>query len=252
MFDSPVVSTKNLSIGYSKKKPLFKNLDLQLFPSSLTIITGENGVGKSTLLKTFVKILKPLDGDVCFNGKNLETISQKQLSQIVSVVLTDKLSSENLTVFDVISFGRTPYTGFWGHLSSFDEKIIRSVALELKIDGLLEKKISEISDGQKQKALIAKALVQQTEIIILDEPTAYLDFSAKEEIFSLLKKIAVEKNYAVLVSTHDIFSSLRYSDFIWAFSQGNVCAGKTNDIVLSNPMFKNISFNSQNGEIVIR
>lgn len=212
---SEILTTHSLSIGYSKQKPLISDLNLTLRSGALTILTGENGTGKSTLLKTITKIIKPLDGKIFVNGIDLSQISAAQMAENAAVVLTDRLSSENFTALEVISFGRSPYTGFFGRLSQKDYSIIKGVAEDLKIEQLLNLNFYELSDGQKQKVLIAKALAQQTEIIILDEPTAFLDFKAKDEIFALLKKIAAEKDIAVLASTHDIYQAAKYGNEFW-------------------------------------
>ncbi len=217
-----VLIAKNLSIGYSAKKPLHSGLNFQLFCGKLTSIIGRNAAGKSTLIKTLTKIIKPLSGEVLIGGKNINEISQQDFAKLVSVVLTERLASENFTVEEIISFGRSPYTGFSGRLSKEDSSVVALVAQDLKISEFLQKPFYELSDGQKQKVMIAKALAQQTEIIILDEPTSFLDFYAKDEIFALLKKIAFEKNIAVLVSSHDILSVLKYSDFIWEISQTGI------------------------------
>lgn len=212
---SEILTTHSLSIGYSKQKPLICDLNLTLRSGALTILTGENGTGKSTLLKTITKIIKPLDGKIFVNGTDLSQISAAQMAENAAVVLTDRLSSENFTALEVISFGRSPYTGFFGRLTQKDYSIIKGVAEDLKIEQLLNLNFYELSDGQKQKVLIAKALAQQTEIIILDEPTAFLDFKAKDEIFALLKKIAAEKDIAVLASTHDIYQAAKYGNEFW-------------------------------------
>ena len=219
---SDVLTTNSLSIGYSKQKPLISNLNITLRSGALTILTGENGTGKSTLLKTITKIIKPLDGKIFINGIDITQISAAKMAEKAAVVLTDKLSSENFTVLEVISFGRSPYTGFFGRLSQKDYSIIKGVAEDLKIEHLLNLNFYELSDGQKQKVLIAKALAQQTEIIILDEPTAFLDFKAKDEIFALLKKIAAEKNIAVLVSTHDIYQAAKYGNEFWVMKKNHL------------------------------
>lgn len=212
---SEILTTHSLSIGYSKQKPLISDLNLNLRSGALTILTGENGTGKSTLLKTITKIIKPLDGKIFVNGIDLSQISAAQMAENAAVVLTDRISSENFTAEEVISFGRSPYTGFFGRLTQKDYSIIKGVAEDLKIEQLLNLNFYELSDGQKQKVLIAKALAQQTEIIILDEPTAFLDFKAKDEIFALLKKIAAEKDIAVLASTHDIYQAAKYGNEFW-------------------------------------
>ncbi|MBR4213698.1 MAG: ABC transporter ATP-binding protein [Bacteroidales bacterium] len=225
---SEVLTTQSLSIGYTKQKPLVSNLNLTLHSGALTILTGENGTGKSTLLKTITKIIKPLDGKIFIKGIDLSQISAAQMAEKAAVVLTDRLSSENFTALEVISFGRSPYTGFFGRLTQKDYSIIKGVAEDLKIEPLLNLNFYELSDGQKQKVLIAKALAQQTEIIILDEPTAFLDFKAKDEIFALLKKIAAGKNIAILVSTHDIYQAAKYGNEFWVMENNDITVTKNN------------------------
>lgn len=247
-----LLSSRNLSIGYQKDKPLFNNLNFDFYGGKLIVLIGENGIGKSTFLKTFIKILPPLSGKIFFKNNDLDSISQKDLSKKISVVLTDKLQVENLSVFDVISFGRMPYTNFFGKISDVDKQIIYQVANELKISDFLDKKYHELSDGQKQKTLIAKALVQQTEIIILDEPTAFLDFKSKEEIFVMLKRIAEEKNCLILVSTHDVFSVLQYADFALSFTKNGINYGEISQIIDNDIMFKNIKFDKETRDIIIK
>ena len=216
-----ILTTKTLSIGYNRK-PIISNINLALKRGCLTIIIGENGTGKSTLLKTFTKIIKPISGEILIQGREIGTITAKEFAKMVAVVLTDRLESENVTAEEVISFGRSPYTGFFGRLSDEDYTIIKGVAEELKIDTLLSKNFYELSDGQKQKVLIAKALAQQANIITLDEPTAFLDFKAKEEMFALLQRIAAQNNIAVLAATHDIYQAERYAEEFWVVDENGI------------------------------
>ena len=216
-----ILTTKSLSIGYNRK-PLLSGIDITLRSGCLTILTGENGTGKSTLLKTFTKIIKPVSGEIYIQGREIATIPAKDFSKMVAVVLTDRLESENFTAEEVISFGRTPYTGFFGHLSQNDYSIIKGVAEQLRITPLLSKNFYELSDGQKQKVLIAKALAQQAEVIILDEPTAFLDFKAKDEIFALLKSIATQNHISILAATHDIYQAERYADEFWVVDENGI------------------------------
>ena len=216
-----ILTTKSLSIGYNRK-PLLSGIEINMHCGCLTILIGENGTGKSTLLKTFTKIIKPISGEIYIQGREIGTITAKEYSKIVAVVLTDRLESENVTAEEVISFGRSPYTGFFGRLTKEDCSIIKGVAEELKIATLLSKNFYELSDGQKQKVLIAKALAQQASIIILDEPTAFLDYKAKEEMFALLQRIAAQNNIAVLAATHDIYQAERYANDFWIMEEGHL------------------------------
>jgi len=216
-----ILSTESLSIGYHRK-PLVSGICLNLRSGCLTILTGINGTGKSTLIKTLTNIIKPIDGKIYILDREISAIPPKEFSKLVAVVLTDRLESENFTAMEVISFGRSPYTGFFGHLSKNDDTIIKGVAEQLRITPLLSKNFYELSDGQKQKVLIAKALAQQAKIIILDEPTAFLDFKAKDEIFALLKRIATQNNIAILAATHDIYQAEKYADEFWVIDEEGI------------------------------
>ena len=216
-----ILSTESLSIGYHRK-PLLSGIYLHLRSGRLTMLTGINGTGKSTLIKTLTNIIKPIDGKIYILDREISAIPPKEFSKLVAVVLTDRLESENFTAMEVISFGRSPYTGFFGHLSKNDDTIIKGVAEQLRISPLLSKNFYELSDGQKQKVLIAKALAQQAKIIILDEPTAFLDFKAKDEIFALLKRIATQNNIAILAATHDIYQAEKYADEFWVIDEEGI------------------------------
>ncbi len=216
-----ILSTESLSIGY-RRKPLLNGIYLHLRSGRLTMLTGINGTGKSTLIKTLTNIIKPIEGKIYILNREISAIPAKEFSKLVAVVLTDRLESENFTAMEVISFGRSPYTGFFGQLSSNDDTIIKGVAEQLHLSPLLSKKFYELSDGQKQKVLIAKALAQQAKIIILDEPTAFLDFKAKDEIFALLKRIATQNNIAILAATHDIYQAEKYADEFWIIDEEGI------------------------------
>ena len=216
-----ILSTESLSIGY-RRKPLLSGIYLHLRSGRLTMLTGINGTGKSTLIKTLTNIIKPIEGKIYILNREISAIPAKEFSKLVAVVLTDRLESENFTAMEVISFGRSPYTGFFGQLSSNDDTIIKGVAEQLHLSPLLSKKFYELSDGQQQKVLIAKALAQQAKIIILDEPTAFLDFKAKDEIFALLKRIATQNNIAILAATHDIYQAEKYADEFWIIDEEGI------------------------------
>ena len=182
---------------------------------AVTCLLGPNGAGKSTLMSTLCGFIPLIEGDIVIQGKEMNEISPDALSRLVSVVLTDRPKVDNMTVEMLVETGRSPYTGFWGRLSDEDRYI---VAETLKIVGVTELKdrmINTLSDGERQKVMIAKAIAQSAPIIILDEPTAFLDYPSKVEIFSLLRTISREKNIAILISTHDLDIALQLADELW-------------------------------------
>ncbi len=210
-----ILSTANLSIGYQTKKKtniVAQNLNLNLEKGKLIALIGANGIGKSTLLKTITGIQKPIAGTVLLNNKEIQQFEPLVLAQNLSLVLTEKLPPSNLTVFELIALGRQPYTNWIGKLS--DEDFIQiNKAMELtQIGHLAGKKHFEISDGQLQKVLIARALAQDTPLIILDEPTTHLDLLNKVALFKLLKKLTKETQKCILFSTHDIDMAIQLSD----------------------------------------
>ena len=210
-----ILSTSNLTIGYQSKKEnivIAENLNLNLQSGKLIALIGANGIGKSTLLRTLCGIQKPLSGSVLLNDKDILKYEPLSLAQNLSLVLTDKLPPSNLTVFELVALGRQPYTNWLGKLSDIDlEKVNQAIELT-QIQHLSNKKHDEISDGQLQKVLVARALAQDTPLIILDEPTTHLDLLHKVSIFKLLKKLSEATNKCILFSTHDIDLAIQLSD----------------------------------------
>ena len=186
-----IIATHDLSIGYKTKKEtivIAKNLNLELTSGKLITLVGANGIGKSTLLRTLTGIQKPISGDVFLAEKNINSFDNLELAQNLSLVLTEKLPPSNLTVFELIALGRQPYTNWLGTLSEEDKTKIEEAISLTEIQHLVHKKHDEISDGQLQIALIARALAQDTSIIILDEPTTHLDLVHKATLLKLLQK----------------------------------------------------------------
>lgn len=210
-----ILQTENISIGYSQKKvtkTVAENINLTLEKGKLISLIGANGIGKSTLLKTITGIQKPIAGKVILNNKNISHHTTLELAKELSLVLTESLPPSNLTVFELVALGRQPYTNWIGTLT--DEDIFKiNEAIELtQITHLSDKKHFEISDGQLQKVLIARALAQDTPLIILDEPTTHLDLLHKVSLFKLLKKLTHETQKCILFSTHDIDLVIQLSD----------------------------------------
>lgn len=220
-----MIEIDNLTIGYktnkkSKLAPLAESLNAVLPEGKLTCLVGINGVGKSTLLKTISGFVKPLSGNIRIKGDNGELLSMSNLSELeksrlLSVVLTERGDVSHLSVYDVISFGRIPYAGLWGVLSEHDKAIIDDAIKKVEIAHLCSRNYDELSDGERQKVMVAKALAQQTPVIILDEPSAFLDYPSKEELMQMLLRLAREENKAILMSSHDLDIIRRYADGYW-------------------------------------
>lgn len=230
-----LLRAENLRIGYLLGKKEIKvcdGMNFELKRGELVALLGPNGAGKSTLLRTLSSSLQPLSGNVFYSGRLLKNISQRDLSRKISVVLTDHTQAGGLTVSELVSLGRQPYTGFFGRLKARDlrlvDEAINSVGLSFKSNSYM----AELSDGERQKAMIAKALVQETDVLLLDEPAAFLDVASKLELMALLRQIAVERDCAVLFSSHDVEQALALSDRLWLMSIDGLLCGGTEDMVL--------------------
>ena len=254
-----ILTASNLSIGYVSKKHqniIAENLNLSIENGQLIALVGANGIGKSTLLRTLTGIQKPLTGTITLNEKNIFSYDSIELAQNLSLVLTEKLPPSNLSVFELIALGRQPYTNWLGTLSEIDlEKINAAIALT-HTEHLVDKKIHEISDGQLQIVLIARALSQDTALIILDEPTTHLDLHHKVSVFKLLKKLTEETNKSVLFSTHDIDLAIQLSDEMIVMTEESVAQDQPCNLITKgvfNSLFKDssITFDSEKGKFVI-
>jgi iron complex transport system ATP-binding protein len=238
-----MLTSENLRIGYPSKKRSFDILggpfDLQLQRGQLVCLLGPNGAGKTTLLKTLTGMLKPASGDVYLEGESVFKISAGRLSRTMSIVLTDRQYPGNMTVYGLVALGRSPYTGWWGNLGNEDERVIRQSMDDVGIGHKASKFLDRISDGERQKAVIARALAQDTYMVILDEPTAHLDLPNRTEVMLTLKKLASEKNKAIILSTHDLDLAMQTADVLWLFdSEGHLFTGVPEDLVLNGSLSK--------------
>jgi iron complex transport system ATP-binding protein len=252
-----VLKTYELSIGYgmgkNKSKVVHSDLDLELFPGEVTCLLGPNGSGKSTLIRTLAGFQPPLQGDIRILGKSLGRYHAGALAKIIGVVLTEHQSVFNMEVYSMVAFGRSPYTGFIGRLGKADHAVIEQSLLDAGIYDLRHRMFHSLSDGEKQKVFIAKSLAQETPLMFLDEPTAYLDFTSKVEIMQLIGKTAHKQQKAVLLSTHDLEMALQFADKIWLLANGKpLTAGVAEDLVLSGKFgsyfdHPNVRFDIDNG-----
>lgn len=210
-----ILQTKNLSIGYRSKKKetvVASNVNIQLKKGELIGLVGANGIGKSTLLRTLTNVQKPLKGDIIINGKSVLDYEPLELAKQMSLVLTEQIMSKNLSVFELVALGRQPYTNWVGNLSETDLSIINKAISQTNIEDLIQRKCFELSDGQLQKVMIARALAQDTDLIILDEPTTHLDMYHKAYILKLLQKLSKETNKTILFSSHEIDLAIQLCD----------------------------------------
>lgn len=231
------IQIKNLSIGYLDKgdvKVVAHHINAGIYSGELTCLLGANGVGKSTLLRTLSAFQPKLSGDVHIQGKEITDYTDKELSTVVSVVLTEKCDLRNMTVEELIGLGRSPYTGFWGTLSQEDKMVVAHAISLVKIEHLAHRMVHTLSDGERQKAMIAKALAQETPIIFLDEPTAFLDFPSKVEMMQLLHQLSRQTDKTIFLSTHDLELALQIADKIWLMdSMLGVTIGTPEDLSLN-------------------
>ncbi|WP_085537533.1 ABC transporter ATP-binding protein [Massilibacteroides vaginae] len=233
-----VIETKELGIGYTlkggKQKLVHGGLNLRLYAGEVTCLLGLNGAGKSTLLRTLCGFQKALAGEIYLQGKRLDLFSSLDFSLAVGVVLTEKTNAGGITAYELVSFGRHPYTGFFGRLREEDHRVIQEALESAGIAHKAHNRVAELSDGEKQKVMIAKALAQQCPIILLDEPTAFLDVTSRIETMVLLRKLAVEQNKAILLSTHDMDMAIQMGDCFWLLDkERSVKCGIPEDLILN-------------------
>ncbi|WP_315331431.1 ABC transporter ATP-binding protein [Prevotella histicola] len=224
------ITLSHLSVGYKVGHAVVSDINLTLQSGKLASLIGANGVGKSTLLKTLTGFLPKLEGSLLLDGKDISEFSQRALAQQISIVLTQKPDVQNLTIEEIVGLGRSPYTGFFGKLHANDQQIVDESITAVGIEKLKNRMIQTLSDGERQKVMIAKALAQQTPVIFLDEPTAFLDFSSKVETFQLLQRMAHEMGKLVLLSTHDLELAVRFSDTLLQVNGDGLCTVSNEEV----------------------
>lgn len=232
-----VLETKNLSIGYPAKTASFvvcSDINLKMETGSLVALIGQNGIGKSTLLRTIASVQNKLSGEVLLNEQHIDQIPTLELAQKISLVLTERLPESQLSVFELVALGRQPYTNWLDNLSKVDvDKVVWALEMTETFD-LKSKRFYELSDGQLQRVLIARALAQDTEIIILDEPTAHLDIHHTIQIFRLLKDLVQKTKKTVLISSHEVNLSIQLADQLLLMTPKGLLSGTSDELIQSN------------------
>ncbi|MDG1039777.1 MAG: ABC transporter ATP-binding protein [Polaribacter sp.] len=254
-----VIETNNLTIGYQQKKAnkvIAFDVSLLIEKGKLVALIGENGIGKSTLIRTISKVQNQLSGKIFLKGKDLTTYTNKELSTNLSLVLTEKLPESQLTVFELIALGRQPYTNWVDSLSETDVQKINNAMQLTEVLHLQSHRFYELSDGQLQRVLIARALAQDTDVVILDEPTAHLDMHHTFKIFQLLKKLVATTQKTIIISTHQINLALEIVDDLIIMKSNEVISGDKKELLTQNKLQnlfpeEILTFNKQIQQFVI-
>ena len=248
-----MLSTIDLAVGYRNGKrvtEVLTHLDVSLYAGELVCLLGANGIGKSTLLRTISGVQPALRGTIEVNGRDLTDYSSKELSKLIGIVYTDRTLAGALTVEELVSLGRQPYTGFFGRLDAEDRQVVADAIESVGMSHKTHDYVATLSDGERQKAMIARALAQETPIIILDEPTAFLDVASRIETMQLLRQLAQSQQKAILLSTHDVGLSLPLTDRLWLVTaDSTVIEGTTKQLIADgtlNNLFpnRNVAFDS--------
>lgn len=236
-----IVELKSLTVGYRKEDtffPLVGPVDISINGGELIGVIGRNGIGKSTLLKTIAGLLKPLMGNVIIEGKKLTEYRRSELAEIIGYISTEQIKVDSMKVTELVELGRYPHTSWSGRLSETDNEKILFAMEKTGILSLRERFVNELSDGERQKAMIARLLAQDTDILIMDEPIAFLDIRNKYEIIHLLRSISTDKNKIVIFSGHDLSLIMDLCDRLWLIADSRIYDGAPEDLVLNGLMNK--------------
>ena len=207
-----------------------KGINAELHKGRLTCLIGANGAGKSTLLRTISAFQPKLGGDIIIRGRKLESFSREELARLIGVVLTERPSVQHLTARQMVAMGRSPYTGFFGRLSDEDNVVVTESMRMVGIEHLAERMVHSLSDGERQKMMTAKALAQQTDVIFLDEPTAFLDYGSKVDTLQMLHQLCNVEGKTILLSTHDLELALQVADELWVMTDDKVTTGTPDEL----------------------
>lgn len=227
-----MLETKDLDIGYGKKR-IQSGLNLKASDGEMICLVGKNGTGKSTLLRTLAGLQKPLGGSVAVQGQNVARLTNAQRATLLSLVLTDSIAVENLTLHDLVVMGRFPYTNWAGRLSASDERIVATVLEQVDLTHKAQSFVGEVSDGERQRGIIAKALAQDTPLVLLDEPTAHLDLPNRIETMLLLRRLSANTRKTFILSTHELDLALQTADRLWLMDGDGIRTGIPEDLMLT-------------------
>lgn len=232
---SQILQARDLTVGYRSRgqtRAVLSHINVQVVPGELVCLLGVNGIGKSTLMRTLARMEPALAGSVAINGTDISHMSQYDLARHVAVVLTERVAIGSMPAFKLVELGRYPHVGWSGLLSETDNDIVRDAIAAVGAEHLAHREINELSDGERQRIMIARALAQRPAVLLLDEPAAFLDVSARVEMIATLRQLAREQNVAVILSSHDLDLSLRMADTIWLIDgAGHLHIGAPEDLL---------------------
>ena len=254
------IELRHLRTGYTERRRsvvISPDLSLSIRPGEIVMLMGPNGSGKSTLMHTMAGLLPPLAGEVQLGEKPLSSLTMKEVARQLSLVLTERIPAGNMDVWEVVTIGRYPYTGFRGVLSTEDKRICEEALATCRLTELRERIFDTLSDGEKQRVMIARALAQETPLILLDEPTAHLDLPSRLEVTTMLRTLAHKLGKSILISTHELDLALGWADTIWLLDRsGAITAKAPEDLILDGDIERvfgdpRLRFDQERGEFSI-
>lgn len=233
-----LLCTENLCVGYGER-PILQDVSLRIPHGKITALLGPNGCGKSTLLKTLVRLLTPQSGRVSWKGETLHRLPSRQVARQLALLPQTQPIPEGIRVRELVAYGRSPYTGFWGKLSAEDRDAVASAMSATGIEPLADRLVSELSGGQRQRAWLATTLAQDTDYLLLDEPTTYMDLNHQVELMLLLRQLN-QRGKTVISVLHDINQASRYCDHLVVMHQGQIVAEGTPDAILTPELLRQV------------
>ena len=260
MDSAKILSLDELEIGYVSGKNenvLLPPLNACANSGELIAVIGRNGIGKSTLLRTLAGLQPPLGGKIYYNGKNIRDYSRMELAQKVGYISTEIVRVSNMSVYDLVALGRFPHTNWIGKIEMKDHEAIMNAIDKVSMEPFSKKFVSELSDGERQKAMIARILAQDTGIMVMDEPTAFLDIAGRFEILHLMHTLSDKGNKTIIFSTHDLQMAVNQADKIWLILDNQLIEGAPEDLMIAgtfNHLFESstVLFNSEDGTFSFR